>query len=254
MKRMRWKLCLCMSAALLAAQLPGQAQNAFLLPGESVIGSVSADVTGDGVDDLVQLVGRRLDSSRLVRDLNFAVQDGQSGEILRASLQQIAGYGAGALCSDQNGDGVKDALLAYYTEGEGVRFAAVSFRQNPPLVLLQPPAPPAYSGEVVLTEADHGRTLTVKKGCRVELRLPEQAGTGYVWQLQSFDANALEFLGQQNFVPADTAEMVGKPGLTVFSARAKTPGQTRVALQQYRPWEGESAAINRFAVTLKVVE
>ena len=251
---MRWKTYLCAGAAFLAMQSPLWAQEAFLLPGEAVLDSATADVTGDGVDDRVHLIGRRAENSRLSLDMNLVVQDGKSGEILRTVLQQIAVYGAKLLCGDYNGDGVKDAAFACYTDSEGVRFAAAAFHQDPPIVLLQPPAPEVYSGEVVLTEADRGRTLTVKKGSRVELRLPENASTGYVWQFQSFDAQALEFLGQQSFVPADAPEMAGKPGLKVFTARAKAPGEARLALAKYRPWEGEASAVERFAVTVKVVE
>lgn len=251
---MRWKTYLCLGAALLAMQSPLRAQEAFLLPGESVLDSASADVTGDGVDDRVHLIGRRAENSRLARDMNLVVQDGKSGEILRTTLQQIAGYGAKLLCGDYNGDGVRDAAFASYTEKEGVRFAAAAFHQDPPIVLLQPPAPEVYSGAVVLTEADSGRTLTVKKGSDIELRLPENPSTGYVWQFQAFDIQTFDFLGQQSFVPADSAEMVGKPGLKVFTARAKAPGEARFALAKYRSWEGEAAAVERFAVTVKVVE
>lgn len=251
---MRWKAYVCAAAALLVLQSPTWAQESFLLAGESVLDSVTADVTGDGVDDRVHLIGRRLENSRLVRDMNLAVQDGKSGEILRTNLQQMAGYGAKLLCGDYNGDGVKDAALACYTESEGVRFAAAAFHQDPPFLLLQPPAPETYSGEVVLTEADRGRALTVKTGSRIELRLPENPSTGYVWQFQSFDTRLFTFQGQQNLVPADTPEMAGKPGLKVFSLRAEAPGEARFALAKYRPWEGEAAAAERFVVTVKVVE
>lgn len=73
----------------------------------------------------------------------------------------------------------------------------------------------------VVTIEDDTRTLTLAPGDQVELRLPENAGTGYQWQLDPLDP-ALAVV-EEALKPA-----AGQPGATGehrFLLRAGGPGR-----------------------------
>src|SRR5439155_24206118 len=55
---------------------------------------------------------------------------------------------------------------------------------------------------VTLTELDDGRTIEATVGDTIELRLPENATTGYRWAFDGLD---------EHVVRADEGELIGKP-------------------------------------------
>ena len=100
-----------------------------------------------------------------------------------------------------------------------------------------------------LTEADDGRTATVKTGQAVTISLPENASTGYRWAVDSIDSGMVEAAEPR---VEGLAKGVGSGGRSVWTFTAKAPGQTTVALKQWRQWEGDRSIIGRFSVVLTI--
>lgn len=80
----------------------------------------------------------------------------------------------------------------------------------------------------------------------IEVRLPETATTGYVWQPE-VDEEALQIVSDER----DTAERPrGAPGVRVIRFKALEPQATAVRVVKRRPWETE--AKDTFTLTLEI--
>ncbi|CAN5554067.1 hypothetical protein BH10PSE4_BH10PSE4_19390 [soil metagenome] len=102
---------------------------------------------------------------------------------------------------------------------------------------------------LTLTEQDNGRRQVARVGDTVELRLSENATTGYRWALDAHDAAFLEALDETADYPSAA---VGSAGEAVFRFRVARAGSGRLSLKYWRSWEGEGSILERFSVTLDV--
>jgi len=100
---------------------------------------------------------------------------------------------------------------------------------------------------LTLGETDNGRRLPARVGDVLEVRLAENASTGYRWAPDSHDAGVLEAVEASANYP-NTA--VGSGGEAVFRFRVVGPGSATLALKSWRSWEGEGSTRKRFAVTI----
>jgi predicted secreted protein len=100
---------------------------------------------------------------------------------------------------------------------------------------------------MTLTEQDHGRTIQVKMGSVVTLRLKENPTTGYRWTVAT--APELEQIGDR-FELGGSA--IGAAGVRVFEFRATRVGEHELRLKNWREWEGESSVIDRFDAKIVV--
>ena len=100
-----------------------------------------------------------------------------------------------------------------------------------------------------LTERDDGRTVEATVGDTIELRLPENATTGYRWAFDGLD---------EHVVRADEGELVDKPakigsgGDVRWRLTLLTAATTEVRLKLWRRWEGDRSVQKRFAVRLAI--
>lgn len=259
---MHWKnrwIGLTLGASLLLGQnfvYSAEAVN-FLLPGEALLGQAAGDVTGDTVEDNVYLVGRLKDG--IVSSVNLVMENGATGEFERTAFTDVTGYAAKLFIGDFNGDQINDAMAALQMESKGIQCVMVAFNQPSPQMIfssikMSADEEAVRSGEIVLTEADTGSEIKVKVGSQIQLRLPENPSTGYTWQLNGLDNRYIEFAGQQNFVPDGTPTMAGSPALKVITFNAKQIGTVTLDLANYRIWEGVASAMDKFKVTLTIVE
>ena len=101
--------------------------------------------------------------------------------------------------------------------------------------------------EVRLGPEHAGRTITVAAGDRVVLALPETAGTGYTWQVESLptDARVLEERYEQ---PEGAG--IGGQSQHVLVLDVASGGPVR--LRHGRPWLGEEGILDRYEVTTVV--
>jgi len=97
-------------------------------------------------------------------------------------------------------------------------------------------------GETVLRP---GQTLTIA--------LPGNAGTGYAWRLEGFDATVLTRGEPFGAVVATAANRPGGPAETRWAFTAAKRGQTTLIFAYARPWEAGSrpAETARYSVTVR---
>jgi inhibitor of cysteine peptidase len=100
----------------------------------------------------------------------------------------------------------------------------------------------------LLSAADDGKTVELRAGASLSIRLPENPSTGYRWDID-IDPAHVE-VEQRRFV--QLSNQVGGGGETCWVLRTKAPGVTSLKLKLWRPWEDERAAIQRVEVTLRI--
>ena len=99
-----------------------------------------------------------------------------------------------------------------------------------------------------ISTSQNGQTLAIKVGDSVELRLPENASTGYRWAVDVLD-EAHVMVCETGFRGRDSA---GSGGDAYWQLRATAPGDTAIGLKRWRPFEGDRSIVERFAITLHI--
>ncbi|SFL98463.1 Repeat domain-containing protein [Paenibacillus sp. 1_12] len=99
-----------------------------------VLDMKQGDVNGDGVPDLVYLIGNKPDGPTgiFADQITLAIQDGSTQKISRVHLQNNSGYNAQLFLGDVNKDRVADIWISIETGGSGGYgiFYIYSFRNN----------------------------------------------------------------------------------------------------------------------------
>ena len=101
-----------------------------------------------------------------------------------------------------------------------------------------------------LTEADSHRQVAVSSGDVAEVRLPENATTGFRWHAETDPPGVLS-------LEADNLESVGggQPGaggVRVLSFRAAAPGKVNLRLKLRREWEGNAPPQAQYDFSIQV--
>jgi len=80
-----------------------------------------ADVTGDGVDDSVTLIGIRPfnDNSGFWNQLSLRVFDAANNKVIKSELSDFGGYDSKLFLGDFTGDKVKEIMVSVPTGGSG---------------------------------------------------------------------------------------------------------------------------------------
>lgn len=99
-----------------------------------------------------------------------------------------------------------------------------------------------------LTSADNGKTVDMRVGATVVLRLPDNPSTGYVWAVNA-DPAVVQVSEQKH---VSTSNRVGGGGEAQWSIQAKAAGTAKVELKRWREWEGEHSVVERYEVTLAI--
>ena len=100
----------------------------------------------------------------------------------------------------------------------------------------------------VLSVADNGKTIDLRVGHSVLLRLPENPSTGYGWTLDA-DPRLVEISEKRH---VHSAETVGSGGESQWSIKAVAPGTTTLRIKHWREWEGEGSVTERYEVGLVI--
>jgi inhibitor of cysteine peptidase len=98
---------------------------------------------------------------------------------------------------------------------------------------------------ITVTERDDGGRIQARVGDLIELRLPENASTGYRWTLDHLDARLFE-LGDTGADYPD--KRIGSGGEVNFRITVVAAGNATLALKCWRSWEGDGGVLKRFAV------
>jgi len=105
------------------------------------------------------------------------------------------------------------------------------------------------SGKTVLvTTKDDGKSISVKPGQKVEIKLSSNASTGYVWMVSKNDLGA----PKQGNIPGDV-HRPGNPGFQTFTwDTTGLSGDHTIELIYQRPWAERTPPAERFTVTVKL--
>ena len=104
------------------------------------------------------------------------------------------------------------------------------------MALMLPAAPvQAVPAALTLTEADSGRTVTLKVGETLLLNLRNPGGGGYNVLPPVYDGEILTLLSRRDIPPAKS--MPGDFGRIEFVWQARQAGDTEVTVNIARPWE-----------------
>ncbi len=110
--------------------------------------------------------------------------------------------------------------------------------------------------DYTVTNSDRGKTLTLKAGQSLTLRLNENPTTGYRWMIPVFDAQLIQ-LTDDRFEPTATASkpmMMGAGGQRILVLQANRPGTIQINLENKQSWDLESPSAESFDLTVKITE
>jgi inhibitor of cysteine peptidase len=107
---------------------------------------------------------------------------------------------------------------------------------------------------IEVTAVDDGKTVSARPGDEIVVVLPENATTGYRWQLdQSSDPLRLLSDGYREAAAPDDEEPVfGRGGLREFRFTVDGPGTGTLSLKHWREWEGDGSVTQRVSFTIDV--
>jgi inhibitor of cysteine peptidase len=105
--------------------------------------------------------------------------------------------------------------------------------------------------EIVLTEADDGRTITIREGATLLIRLAANPTTGYRWTLARTPSRLTLAGDDALFEPASEPPRLGAGGHQLFRFTATAPGRETLELIHARSWE-EAPPLAVYRVTIEI--
>ncbi|MDD5319373.1 MAG: protease inhibitor I42 family protein [Methylococcales bacterium] len=96
-----------------------------------------------------------------------------------------------------------------------------------------------------LNENDSGKTVELRVGNELEVILPGNPTTGYVWEVSSLDSNVL-IAGKADFFANDKA--IGSGGMEILRFHAIAAGTSHLKLIFHRPFEQTTPPLKTFEV------
>jgi predicted secreted protein len=119
------------------------------------------------------------------------------------------------------------------------------------LVLLGAVVLSPASDVTALQEKDNGKEVRVQAGAMISLSLPEQGGTGYLWEFDRLDEQLFELVKTETRSLAEK-NRVGGPVLKTWRLKTQKAGESQLALDYLRPWEGKAKAVKHFLVKVRI--
>ena len=100
-----------------------------------------------------------------------------------------------------------------------------------------------------LTAKDNGKEIQVKVGTIIELSLEELGSAGYTWEFDRLDEKHFELVKTET---RPLSNLLGAPVLKTWWLKAKNPGESHLALDYFRSWEGRAKAVDHFLVKVNI--
>ena len=117
------------------------------------------------------------------------------------------------------------------------------------------PADAAPAGKTVeMSKDDNGKSVTVRPGDTIRIKLKSNRTTGYSWAevKDKTDAKVLKSEGGEYKVDEHPEGMVGVGGNEVWTFKALAAGTTEIVLEYARPWEKDKEPAQTFKVSVVV--
>ena len=108
--------------------------------------------------------------------------------------------------------------------------------------------------QVIFTAGEKAtRTHSFQAGDEFEVKLPLNAGTGYVWTATRFDGAVVSLENAPSPVQTiDYGGRVGAPNLQTMNFACVAPGRCEIVFELSRPWEKGAAAAQTHTMTVTV--
>ena len=103
---------------------------------------------------------------------------------------------------------------------------------------------------IPLTEADSGRSIDMRVGETLDLRLPSNPTTGFQWEIETLDQTILRPDGEPAYAADNQA--VGSGGEMSWHFVAQKAGQTKLRLICHRAFEPDVPPVQIFEVMVTV--
>jgi len=108
------------------------------------------------------------------------------------------------------------------------------------------------TGEVRLDMADNGRQIEVEVDQNLVISLESNPTTGFSWELVELEDPILQLMGEAEFQPSESKEIVGAGGTEIFRFKAVSIGQTTLTLVYHRSWEEGVEPLETFNLNIVV--
>lgn len=128
--------------------------------------------------------------------------------------------------------------------------------QQPPGAGVKPAVKPAatHNAETVVGDADMGKTVNLRRGDTLTVRLEANATTGYGWRTKERKGDSLVTVGKQPEYVSDPAApgVVGSGGHALFRFKAIKRGTETLGFVYVRPIQPDKVAKQaRFSVVVQ---
>jgi predicted secreted protein len=102
---------------------------------------------------------------------------------------------------------------------------------------------------VTASAGDAGKTVSLKVGQRLEVRLPSQPGTGAIWSPAPGSTNLLKYEGAKS---EGAANIPGGTETEVLTFTATGAGKGELKLEYSRPWQETVPPEKTFSLTVDI--
>jgi predicted secreted protein len=110
----------------------------------------------------------------------------------------------------------------------------------------------ASAATITVTKANNGKTVTLKKGDKLVVKLAANATTGYAWKVKSVDKTVLEPVSSKYVPSPNPKHLVGAGGTYKLTLAARSAGSTTLKLIYVRSFEpNKPAGSFKLGVTVK---
>ena len=108
------------------------------------------------------------------------------------------------------------------------------------------------TGEVRLDMADNGRQIEVEVDQILVISLESNPTTGFGWELIEIEDPILQSMGDAEFQPSESKEVVDAGGTEIFRIKVVGTGQTILTLVYRRSWEEDVDPLETFRINVIV--
>ena len=113
----------------------------------------------------------------------------------------------------------------------------------------------ARAATKVVTDADKGKTVEIKMGDVLEIRLNANPTTGFMWYLQKQSTPLLKLTSQtqtQAAQPGPTQPEAGRPSVQIFEFAPKATGTGVLLLHYVRSWMNPDPNEEQFSLHVTI--
>ena len=105
--------------------------------------------------------------------------------------------------------------------------------------------------DVIVTDKEGGKTVSLKVGQRLLVKLGSNPSTGYEWSVDKTDEKLLAPDGETAFDVTDN-DLDGAPTIQTLFFKAKSIGKVALQLKYARPWEKDKEPAKVYKITVNI--